>query len=357
MARARAEYSIDAEDRTGAAIASAKRGFQGLRSAGGAVGRSIGAGAGVAFAGLATMTKAAIDAGDRVQKLAIQSGLSTEYLSEMGHVAELQGASIESFGQASRRMSTFLLDAARGSKTAADTLDRLGLSMDEVNKLSQEQRIDAFLGALHQVPDAAERAALAQQVFGRAGEDMVRIADLGTEGIANLRAEANKLGLTLSRDQADAMAAANDGLTRLQASMRGFANQLAAEFAPGIADGAEILAEVLLPTLRGVAGSLRTVGKLIGGVAAAGAALGRGEFSESASIIGAAFDDLFSSINDGIDRLVDGADEATGAIGGRGGVLVGAGGGGSVTLDAPQLDEQTRYLREIANNVGAARAG
>lgn len=357
MARARAEYEITAEDRTGAAIRTAKKGFGGLASAASRLG---GVASGVSLGGLAAMTKAAIDSGDRIQKIAIQSGFTTETISQMGHVLELQGGNMESMAAGGKAMNAFLLEANRGSKAATETLDMLGISLEELNAMSQDQRLDVFLGALHQIPDAAVRGGLAQKVFARASADMLRVADAGTDGIKKMREEADRLGLTLTREQADSMAAANDGITRLQASMRGFANTLAAEFAPGIADGAAVLTDVLLPTLRNVAGGFRAVGTLIGGLAAAGGALLEGEFGEAAEIVGMAFGDLFERIESGIDDLVGDAKGAAGTLTARtAGALAGAGagGGGEVTLAAPQLDEQTRILREIAQKTGPARAG
>ncbi|MCA9674442.1 MAG: hypothetical protein KC464_05300, partial [Myxococcales bacterium] len=122
MARARAEYEITAEDRTGAALRTVKKGFGGLASAAGKLG---GVASGVSLGGLAAMTKAAIDAGDRVQKIAIQSGFSTEAISQMGHVLELQGGNLESMAAGGKAMNAFLLEANRGSKAATETLDLL----------------------------------------------------------------------------------------------------------------------------------------------------------------------------------------------------------------------------------------
>lgn len=352
MTRARAEYSIEAENRTGAAIRAARQGFQGLQSAVSEIGRKLGASAGVGLAGLVAMTKQSIDTGDKVQKIAIETGLSTEAITEFGHALQLQGGRMESLIEVGKGMSAFLFDAAQGGKSSAEALGLLGLSVESLQGMTQDQRLDAFVAALNAIPDAATRSALSQRIFQGAATDMIRVADVGAAGLATMREEARRLGLTLSRVQADDMAAANDGFTRLEAAVRGFTNGLAIDFAPRIADGAEALSEILLPTLRGVAKAATIAGDLLGGVAAAGHALARGDFDAVGNILGNLGEDVFGDLRRALEATF--ADDAPPPPARPAG---GGAAGETVTLDAPQLDEQTRILREIAETVGAARAG
>jgi hypothetical protein len=54
------------------------------------------------------------------------------------------------------------------------------------------------------MPDGAEKTGLAMQLFGRSGAEMLPFLNKGKEGIAELNAEADKLGLTLSQKDVQA---------------------------------------------------------------------------------------------------------------------------------------------------------
>lgn len=355
MARARAQYEIHAEDRTAGAINRARAGLRGLGDAAKGVGLVTAAGAGLAAAGLATLTTRALKVGDEIQKLALQTGLTTEYLSEMRYAAGLAGAQFESIPKAARRMSVFLDDVAAGGKTTTVAMARLGLSFKSLAGLSQDARLDAFIDALRRVEDPAQRAALANLVFGRAGEDMIRIAANSAEAIRAMRDEAQALGVSLSRDQVDAMAEANDAIARLQTAFEGLGFSLASEFAPDIARGAQAVTEVLLPALTGTLHTVRSLARTLGGHAAAVGAVLSGNFTEAADIIRATYGDLFADVGAGLDRLRGGADRAADVARGRG---AGASAQPSrIDYVIPQLNETNKHLRDIANRVGPATAG
>ncbi len=48
------------------------------------------------------------------------------------------------------------------------------------------------------MPDGAEKTALAMDLFGRSGKDMIKPLNLGAQGIKDLEAQADKLGITLT---------------------------------------------------------------------------------------------------------------------------------------------------------------
>lgn len=84
--------------------------------------------------------------------------------------------------------------------TTGSSLSQLGIdTADATGKQKDFQTIllevaDKF----KTMPDGATKTALAMDLFGRSGKDMVKVLNLGSQGITDLEKNADKLGLTLT---------------------------------------------------------------------------------------------------------------------------------------------------------------
>ncbi len=342
MARAKATYDLVANDKTKAAFSSIKKNLGGLKGAFGGLALGVGA------AGLVRFTKKVLDAGDEIQKLAIQTGASTEFLSEMRGVLELSGVSYSAFIKTMQRGSKTVLDAQLGLKSAKDGLDLLGLSVDELVGLKPEEQFLVLGRAIAGVEDPTLRSALQMQLLGARSTEMLRLFRLAPEELANLRAEQVKFGNSLSRDMVDKMADANDSMTRFTQQLQGIGTQFAAEFATPISEGAKVLADVLIPVIRFAGKLFKALGTIIGGVGAALVAFFSGDFSEAFTISQLALKDFATSLSELI-----GLQEAAGVAPGPGITAASAtakqaaqAAGGKTENKDPQIAETNRLLRE-----------
>jgi hypothetical protein len=75
--------------------------------------------------------------------------------------------------------------------------------------------------------DGAEKSALAQELFGRSGAQMISFLNEGSEGLGRMEAEAQRLGIVISGDLAKNSEALNDNLSRIALSAKGAAIQIA----------------------------------------------------------------------------------------------------------------------------------
>lgn len=211
----------------------------GLKTA--AIGVGIAAGA-AAVGGIAAFAKSSIgafaQAGDEVQKMALRTGFTTEALSELKHAAELSGASLGSMENGVKRMQRTILDAENGLSTATDAFEMLGIEMADVEGKTPEEQFTLLSGALADVEDASRRSALAQQVFGRAGTQLLPMLAAGKDGLAAMRQEAHDLGMVFDQEAADSAAKYQDSLTKLSGAFNGI------KFAVGSA-----LVPVLIPLI------------------------------------------------------------------------------------------------------------
>lgn len=202
-----------------------------------------------AFAGLTAAIGASVksyaNAGDQVQKMAQRIGFSTTALSELKHVAELSGTSLEAIEKASLKMGKTLLDASDESMMAQRAIERLGVSLEDLGRMSPEERFFTLASAVGDVQDPTRRAAMAMEIFGKSGTQLLPMLDAGAEGIAAMRAEAHDLGIVFDEDAANAAAHFNDNMLRLGRSMDGVKFAIAEAFIPVLTELLEKVAPVI----------------------------------------------------------------------------------------------------------------
>ena len=176
---------------------------------------AIGAGAAIVGA-----TVIAARFGDQIDKMAKRTGIGTEALSALGFASEITGSKIEDVEKAIARQQLSLKQASDGLTTATRGYDELGLSVEALMAMSPEDQFMATAKAIGEVADESRRSALAQEVFGRAGR---KIIPLLTADLKLLTAEAMRLGIIITPEQADAAAELTDDFLKLKKSVLGVA--------------------------------------------------------------------------------------------------------------------------------------
>lgn len=197
----------------------------------------IGGAALVGLAGtLTVLTKKSLDLADKIGKLSQSSGLSTETLSRLRYQSELTGSSFDEITKGVTRLQRSMYDAEQGLKTQSDAFDKLGVSVtDNDGKLrdTEETMLDVA-DRFAQMENGAEKAALAQVLFGRAGAGMIPFLNNGRDGLKAMADEADALGITLSGDLTAAAERTNDNMTRIKTAMEGVFLRVMAQALPHI---------------------------------------------------------------------------------------------------------------------------
>jgi hypothetical protein len=189
---------------------------------------------GAAVTGLAAMTKAAIDNADAAGKAAQSAGITVESYTALRYAAELAGVEQANLGIA----LTQLNKAINGN---APALAELGVkTTDASGALRQADEVllelsDRFAA----LPDGPRKAALAVELFGRSGAQLVPLLNSGRESIEQLRAEAVRLGVTISTDTSRAAETFNDNLARLGTAGTAAGLAIANKLLPGLADASD----------------------------------------------------------------------------------------------------------------------
>jgi len=239
MASNRAQILISAVDQTKTAFDSIKRGLGGLTDTAKSInGVLANLGVGVSVAGLTAMVKSAIDTGDALDEMSQRVGVSVETLSVWKPAAEQSGVSGESFEKGLRKLSTTMLEAATGSEDAARGFSAVGVefkSQDGTLRATDQVLLD-LAERFKAMPDGAEKTALAVQLFGKSGAELIPFLNQGRDGINELAAEMQALGVQMSSETAAQAGNFNDALDKLHLATTSIGNQIIASLLPALND-------------------------------------------------------------------------------------------------------------------------
>lgn len=201
--------------------------------------------AGVAVAAAATafavMAKKTINTMDAMAKMAQQAGVSVESLSRLGYAADLSGLSSEKLATNLIRLTKGMSDASQGIGEAKKGFDALGIEGGSIK--SADEALLQIADRFSKMPDGAEKTAIAYQLFGRAGAQMIPMLNQGREGLKKVGDEAERFGKVMTNEGAKAAEQFNDNLTRLGSIAEGVFIQMANEWLPTINDFVDALFE------------------------------------------------------------------------------------------------------------------
>ncbi len=186
--------------------------------------------------GFGYMVKKQMAVIDSTAKLSDRLGIGTESLVAMQHAAKISGVETATLNKSLEVFSRRLGEVDMGVGQARHALDSLGLSyVDLINK-SPDSLIGIIADQINQLGTQSQKAAAANYLFGRSGQQLLNLFDQGSAGIREYQREAEKLGITFSRFEAKQVEAANDAMTRLQSAMGGVFRTAAIELAPMVED-------------------------------------------------------------------------------------------------------------------------
>lgn len=206
----------------------------------------------VLTAGVAKGIADAVAYADVLGKMSTRTGISTEALSGLALVASKSDTSIQTVAKGMATLSKGMLDAAtKGTGPAAEALEILGISATDANgKLKDSESIfkevaTGFKG----MENGAQKAALAQKLFGGSGRELIPLLNQGADGLEENARLAADLGIVWSQDTVVAAEELNDSIATLKTITTGFvsvATQALLPLMSDIAQGALLAAKAFL---------------------------------------------------------------------------------------------------------------
>lgn len=268
-------------------------------------------GLGLSAAGLASVFRSVVggaaEAMDAIGKLSQKVGIGVEALGELEHAAKLADVSREELQTGVTRLAAKVADAASGNKEAAETFKILGVEFRNSNGTlrATDEVLKDVAQRFSEFRDGTTKTALAVDLFGRSGANLIPLLNAGRKGLADAAAEARVFGTVFGEDAAKAAEEFNDNLTRLREAargasyalmhelmepLRGFSNEMvrAAKESRVMKDIAASLAFVLkglASVAIGVGAAFSLIAEGISTTATAGWLLARGELKAAAAAV------------------------------------------------------------------------
>ncbi|ESY72515.1 hypothetical protein X740_33170 [Mesorhizobium sp. LNHC221B00] len=222
------------------------------------------------------MAKAGGDAADQAGKAAQKTGLQVEAYGKLAFAANQADVSNEQFVSGMSRLNKAIAEAADETKKTGDVIDatgvkvtrfggktkdaakqvdtagnvfaKLGVKIKDANgKLrSNEAIIGDVAEAFSRMPDSALKSALAIELFGKAGAELLPFLNEGRDGLKALGDEATRLGIVFTKEQATIGDDLGDALDEVGKAAAGTRLQLGLLFAPAVTELARGLRDILI---------------------------------------------------------------------------------------------------------------
>lgn len=237
-------------DKASSGVEKAKDRFKkfgkGLGTVGKAVGGTVKVGA-AAVAGITTASVAAgkaigslasdsAEAGDEVDKMSQKLGMSRKGYQEWGFVLGQAGVDINSLQTGMKTMTNQIGAAKNGTAASVEAFNKLGISMEELQGMSREEAFGAIVKGMQGMEDSTERAALANQLFGKSGQNLTPLFNESSEGTQELINKANELGMVMGDDAVNAAVNFQDQLDGLKRTFEATKNGVSSQMLPALTD-------------------------------------------------------------------------------------------------------------------------
>ena len=229
------------------------KGFGGKLAKGAAIaGAGLAAGLAVGGAALKKGIKDTATFGDNVDKMSQKLGLSAESYQKWDYVMNLAGTDMQSMTTGLKTLTNKLDDAKNGSKGATEMFDKLGISQKEMATMSREDLFAATIEGLQGMADTTERAALANDLFGKSGQNLTPLFNQSAEATKDAMKMAEDYGMVMSDKAVKASAAFVDSTTTMQMTLTGLKNRMMAEFLPAATQVTDGLAKMFTGDMSGL---------------------------------------------------------------------------------------------------------
>lgn len=301
----------------------------------------------VVGAGLTALAAQAINLADSLVDLSRATGISVASIEELRGAVVANGGRFEDASKAVSRFALTIDEAAQGSMKTQQEFARLGISLQDLGTLSEQDLLKRTVEGLGNITSDSERAALGMSMFGKS----FRTVDTSATGLAR--------SLRLAAGSGDAYAASIEQAAELQDKLDRSLGNLQIAVLKAFGPAIESLTRFLDATTasengtRGLVIALQALGAvLVGGAVGAGLLL----VVKSIGVVGRGFDALMkvsramAPVLKGVGTAATAAAAATTSLG-KASTLAGA--AGIFAANSPFL----RILRGAAVLIGVLTSG
>lgn len=242
------DQTTEKAEKSGSKVGSA---FSSIAKGAAVVGTAVVAGATAVGTAAYKMASDTAAAADNVDKMSQKIGISRTAYQEWDYVMSQNGMSVDKLQTGIKTLTTKMDAAKAGTASATEAFEALGVSVtnSDGSLRSQEEVFEDTIKALQSMDNETERAALATELFGKAGVEMAPLLNQTAESTEALKNKAHELGMVMSDETIDAGVTFTDTVDTIKRSISGMMNNLGGTVLP-IVQSVLSLIESKLPAIQ-----------------------------------------------------------------------------------------------------------
>lgn len=200
---------------------------------------TLAAGVSAVTAGLVKAISSTVSYGDTVDKTSQKMGLSAASYQEWDAVMRHAGTTIDALQTGMRTLANAV---ESGNKSFA----RLGISVDDIASMTNEELFSATITALQNVENETERTYLAGQLLGRGATELGALLNMTAEETQAMKDRVHELGGVMSDEAVKAAASYKDSLQDMKTAGSGLIRSLGSTFVPSVKTIFDGLTEIII---------------------------------------------------------------------------------------------------------------
>ena len=186
------------------------------------------------------MGATAAKVGDHIGDMADTMAISTEATSRLDYAMGVAGGSLERGSNLIFQIQTRM---ASSPKEFGEGLDKIGLSIAELQAMQPDQQLYAISRAFQEHTNSSNRAAVAMDLFSRAGRDSIPLLMKDLTGLA---AESERLSVIWSEEDADAAEEFTMATARLDKAISALSTSVGKVLTPAMTVAVELLTDFVV---------------------------------------------------------------------------------------------------------------
>lgn len=202
-----------------------------------------------AAAAIFSVADSVASVGDTIDKQSQKLGISAEAYQEWDAILGHCGASMDSLKAGMKTLSSAIVTGSADQVTA---FKAVGLSIDDVRKMSTEDVFAAVITGLQGMEEGADRTKIATTLLGRSAQELGPLLNTSAEATEEMRQTVNDLGGVMSNEAVAASAKFKDTLQDLQTAAGWFKREFVSDILPAVTAGMQGLTSTMVAGKNGV---------------------------------------------------------------------------------------------------------
>jgi hypothetical protein len=182
------------------------------------------------------MVKSSVEYSEQLYVLSQRTGISVEALSQLNYAAGQVDMSIEELANGVKFLERNAYNAEQGNIKLESAFRNLGVSVKDSNGQLKTgtELLMAMADKFKNMPDGPQKTAIAMQLMGRSGIDMIPILNQGSAAIKEMAAQADELGATVSKEADQSFKSFGDDVKSMDTALGGLTRTISAGVIPVI---------------------------------------------------------------------------------------------------------------------------